>query len=133
MADVAPENQPRVEALPGTPPGWYPDPASGRHRWWDGQKWTENFHTPPVVVLARNGAATASLVLGIIGFFFMDVPFFVGWFLGGTPDLLAVIFGVIGLNNASARLGVGRGAAIVGLVLGSLSILSAFVGAGSIW
>jgi TctA family transporter len=28
------------------PAGWYPDPAGGAMRWWDGNRWTES-QTPP--------------------------------------------------------------------------------------
>jgi hypothetical protein len=29
------------------PPGWYPEPASGTLRWWDGTHWTDCRHAPP--------------------------------------------------------------------------------------
>lgn len=116
-----------------TPPGWYADPASGRQRWWDGTKWTENFGVGTAIVVAKNGAATAALVLGICGIVLMAIPFFIGWFLGGIPDILAIILGIVGLNNAGAKLGIGKGAAVTGIVLGGVSILTVFIGAGSIW
>jgi hypothetical protein len=124
---------PPTSPSPTTAPGWYSDPASGRQRWWDGARWTENFGAHTTVVVARNGAATASLILGIIGIVLMAIPFFIGWFVGGIPDLIAVILGIVGLNNAGARLGIGKGAAITGIVLGGVSILSVFLGAGSLW
>ncbi|HEX4442551.1 MAG TPA: hypothetical protein VHZ81_03175 [Galbitalea sp.] len=92
--------------------------------------------TPVYLVAAPsqgNGAATASLVLGIVGFVLMAVPFFIGWFLGGIPDIIAVTLGIVGLNNDAARRGAGKPLAVVGIVLGGVSLLSAFVGAGSIW
>jgi hypothetical protein len=131
MTDAASDQPPPVS--PSTPPGWYADPASGRQRYWDGTKWTENFAGPTTVVVARNGAATASLVLGICGFVLMGIPLFIGWFLGGIPDLLAIILGIVGLVNPAAKHGLGRGTAITGLVLGGVSILTVFVGAGSVW
>jgi hypothetical protein len=118
-------------ASPSVVPGWYPDAGSGRTRWWDGTKWTENYHQASVV--ATNGFATASLVLGIIGFVLMGIPLFIGWFLGGIPDVLAVIFGILGISQSNRLGGVGKTSAIVGLVLGGVSLLSVFVGAGSIW
>ncbi|MUM20783.1 DUF4190 domain-containing protein [Mycobacterium sp. CBMA271] len=61
-----------------------------------------------------NGFAIAALVLGII-------PICVG--------ILAIIFGVIGLNQTKQRGQKGRGMAIAGIVLGSLWIAAAVVGA----
>ncbi len=29
------------------PPGWYPEPATGSLRWWDGTMWTDARHAPP--------------------------------------------------------------------------------------
>jgi hypothetical protein len=29
------------------PAGWYPDPAGGAMRWWDGNRWTESQTPPP--------------------------------------------------------------------------------------
>jgi len=63
------------------------------------------------VVAVKNRYATASLILAICGFFLMGIPFFVGWVLGGIPDILAVIFGVVALNRPVPFNLVGRGAA----------------------
>jgi hypothetical protein len=87
----------------------------------------------PTTRVGTNYAAVSALVLGIVGFVLMAVPFFIGWFIGGIPDILAVIFGIIGLNNAGARRSVGKPLAIVGLVAGGVSLLSVLVGAGSVW
>ena len=90
----------------------------------------------PVYVVAKpvsNGVAIASLVLGVTGFVLMAIPFFIGLFLGGIPDLIAVILGIVGLTNPAAKLGIGRAPAIVGIVLGSISLLSVFLGAGWLW
>ncbi|MDQ1569849.1 MAG: hypothetical protein QOF79_523 [Actinomycetota bacterium] len=125
--------QPAPVPAPTTPAGWYSDPASGRMRWWDGYRWTENFQTPVVATAtASNGFATASLILGIAGFVLFAIPF-VGWLIGGIPDLLAVVFGIVGLNNDAARRGNGKPLAIVGLVLGGVSLLSVFIGGGWLW
>jgi len=80
-----------------------------------------------------NGYATASLALAIVGFFLMGIPLFIGWFLGGIPDILAVIFGIVALNRAAPRNRIGRGAAIAGIIIAGISLLSVFIGAGSIW
>jgi DNA-directed RNA polymerase subunit RPC12/RpoP len=65
---------------------------------------------------ASNGFATASLVLGIVG-----LPTFCLF----VPSLLAVIFGIIGLqqtSGGSAESG-GRGLAIGGLVCGGIGLM----------
>ena len=63
-----------------------------------------------------NGWCVASLVLGIIG-----IP------TGCTivPPLLAVIFGIIGLNQVgkSGTEGTGKGMAIAGLICGGVGLL----------
>lgn len=86
-----------------------------------------------VAVPAKNGAATAALILGIIGFVLTPIPLFIGLFLGGIPALLGVIFGIVGIVRSNTLAGVGKVAAIVGLVLGGLAVLSIFLGAGTIW
>lgn len=123
-------------SIPPPPaPGWYPDGAGGQH-YWDGARWTGHQAPAPAVVVATpptNGLAVAALVLGIVGFLLMPIPLFVGWILGGVPDILAVIFGIVGIVKAGERRNTGLALAIVGLCLGSVSLLSVFIGAGSVW
>lgn len=136
MTDATPAGPPPADptpATPGIPAGWYFDQSSGRQRWWDGSRWTENFAVAGTPAGPSNSAATASFVLGLIGFFLTPIPFFIGLFLGGIPALLAVIFGIVGISRARPLGGRGLAFAIVGLVLGSLAVLSIFVGAGTIW
>lgn len=48
---------------PGSAADWYPDPhapASGRLRYWDGQKWTDNYHTPTQSAMTVQAAAAAA-------------------------------------------------------------------------
>ena len=121
--------------LPSVPPtfvpaGWHINPATGQQQWWDGSAWAA---PQQPVVNVRNSAATAALVLGIVGFVLMGIPLFIGWVFGGIPDILAVIFGIIGISRSGQLGGVGKGPAITGLVLASVSLLSVFIGAGSIW
>jgi len=120
---------------PPPAPGWYPDGTGGQH-YWDGTRWTGHHAPAPTLVVARqpaNGFAVAALVLGIVGFVLMPIPLFVGWFLGGIPDILAVIFGIVGIVRARELRNAGLPLAIVGLCLGGVSLLSVFVGAGSVW
>ena len=84
------------------------------------------------VVVVKNGMATAALVLGIVGIVLTFIPLFIGYFLGGLPDILAVIFGIVGIVK-SGPTGVGRGAAVTGLVLGGAAIILMFFGAGLIF
>ena len=52
QAPPAPTDEPPPPAQreqPAPPPsyppaGWYQDAASGQLRWWDGERWTENYH-----------------------------------------------------------------------------------------
>ncbi|WP_314475146.1 DUF2510 domain-containing protein [uncultured Microbacterium sp.] len=123
-----------------TPAGWYAEPGTGHLRWWDGMAWGP-YQTPapaqPVVhVTARpigNGMAVAALVLGIWGFMTTWIPFFIGLALGGIPDILAIVFGILGIARARQIGGKGIPLAVVGLVLGSLAFISIFFGAGTIW
>lgn len=58
----------------GAPAGWYDD-GSGRHRWWDGQNWTEHLRdlpqqpAPPEPAPVKSGPATESEpgILGRLG------------------------------------------------------------------
>lgn len=88
---------------------------------------------PVPVTVQKNGFATAALVLGIVGFVVTGIPLFIGLFLGGPMDILAIVFGILGIRKAAALNGVGKGAAITGLVLGSIAFISIFFGAGTLW
>lgn len=119
----------------GPPPGWYPDPGQvNTQRYWDGRAWTGH-HAPlaPAAPAVGNAAATASLVLGILGLLLTPIPLFIGLLLGGPLDVLAVVFGVVGLVKGGARRGAGVTRAVVGLVLGALMLAAITVGAGTIW
>ena len=121
---------------PSVPAGWYPH--EGGQRYWDGTTWTEHrapAAQPAVVVMQQrpsNGLAVGSLITGIAGFVLMAIPFFIGLFIGGTLDIVAVILGICGIIRAN-RTRVGMPLAVVGLVLGGVSLLSVFVGAGTLW
>ena len=121
-----------------TPAGWYPDPEhAGHQRYWSGTEWTDHRSTVNTVIVqptgAVNGAATAALVLGIIGFVLTPIPLFIGLFVGGIPDILAIVFGIVGLVKAPKVANRGFAPALVGLILGGLGFLSIFIGAGTVW
>jgi hypothetical protein len=133
MTNPSPYQQPTADA------GWHLEQSTGRYRWWDGQNWgvyQDQMPAAPVAVMTAsttNGFAVAALILGIWGFCTTWIPFFIGFFLGGLPDLLAVIFGIIGITRANRSGGSGLTMAVFGLVLGGLALISIFFGAGTIW
>lgn len=147
MTDHPNPYQPAVAA------GWHLEPGTNRYRWWDGTNWgvyhdqmPAGYVAPvvPAVVAGiggvgtgtgtgTNGYAVAALVLGIWGFLTTWIPLFIGLFLGGIPDILAIVFGILGIVRANARGGRGLAMSIVGLVFGGLAFFSMFLGAGTIW
>ncbi|TYB91843.1 DUF4190 domain-containing protein [Micromonospora sp. WP24] len=72
-------------------------------------------HSPAPRVVVQvppaSGAATASMVFGILGVLG-------GWCLFGLPCILAVILGHLGLHETRKGTKSGRGMAVAGLVLG---------------
>jgi hypothetical protein len=61
---------------------------------------------------------TAGLVLGIIGLVFCWVSW-VGWVL----NILAIIFGGVGISRANQGHATNRGSAVAGLVLGLIGLI----------
>ena len=123
-------------AAPSTPAGWYADPEhAGHQRYWDGSAWTEHRSTvtAPAAAAPGNPAAIAALILGIAGFVLTPIPFFLGLFLGGIPDILAIVFGIVGLVKAPKVARRGFAPALVGLILGGIGFLGIFVGSGTVW
>ena len=75
----------------------------------------------PMALAQENGMAVTSFVCGLLGL----VPLWIGFVL----CILAVIFGVLGLQRANGvAMGKGRGLAIAGIVLGLLFVLPASCG-----
>ncbi len=73
---------------------------------------------PMIVEKKKNGMATASLILGIIGI--ITGLFFIGSLFG----LLAIIFGIIALVKASKTPEIGgKGKAIAGIIMGAIVII----------
>jgi hypothetical protein len=77
------------------------------------------------IIPYRNGMALASYYCGV----FSLIPC-----LWGTVSLLAIIFGILGLNKAKAnpQLG-GKGHSITGIVLGSITIALLLAGIVSLY
>jgi len=80
-----------------------------------------------VVKAPSNGTAVAALVLGIVALvtgIWIPVPVLglFMMFLAFVPSVLAVIFGHVGLRNATGVGGVGRPAALTGLILGYVTL-----------
>jgi hypothetical protein len=114
-----------------TTPGWYTDPGTGFVRWWNGHAF--GVYQQTQMAPAQNRRSTAALVLGICGLVLMQIPLFIGWFAGGIPALLAIAFGILGISRARQLGGNGLKTAMIGLILGTLSIVTALLGAGRIW
>jgi hypothetical protein len=102
-----PETQREVVGVPPMPSGAPPLPPSAS------SQFVPSLRTAP----ASNGAATAGMVLGILGVVLFWLPV-----IGFIMAILAVVFGGFGLSRANLG-GVGRGQAIAALVLGVLGII----------
>lgn len=74
------------------------------------------------VMLPNSGAATAGMVLGILGLVGFWIPF--GDIL---LSALAVLFSVIGLTQTSHNAMAGRGRAIAGLICGVIGLIPAIL------
>jgi Protein of unknown function (DUF2510) len=126
----------------GVRPGWYADPLRRFElRWYNGTAWTadvsrggERFVDPlgvtvppeaPTVAASGGGAATASMVLGIVAIALAWVPFVV--VLGILAAVLALVFGWVGFRRAGSG-GSGRSRAVVGLVTGASALLVSVIG-----
>ncbi|MFE2600626.1 DUF4190 domain-containing protein [Streptomyces sp. NPDC059396] len=76
---------------------------------------------------ARNGLGVASLVLGIIGALSGVIPFL--FWLAGVLGLIGLILGLAGRGRARRGEATNKGVATSGVVLGSLALVLAVVGA----
>jgi hypothetical protein len=76
--------------------------------------------SPETPVSARNGLATASLVIGIL---VVPAHILLGLNWSGLLAIIAWITGVVSLLQISRRGGGGKGAAIAGLALGALPFI----------
>jgi len=76
--------------------------------------WTQPGYAAPMAAPPNSGLAIASLICGLI--FFIPV-------LSVLPGILAVVFGIIAINQTRGGRAGGRGLAIAGLILGTLTVL----------
>lgn len=130
------------------PADWYPDPF-GRYeyRFHNGAAWTADVsangiryvdplgaapspagrplpgHVPPGRAPKRDGVATASLVLGIVGLTISWIPIL--FVAGAVCAALALIFGTIAIRRRKAE---NRSFALTGLLTGGAGVLMVGVG-----
>ncbi|MTD13010.1 DUF4190 domain-containing protein [Nakamurella sp. YIM 132087] len=123
-----PPGQPTY-AAPGAYPG-YGAPGHGYPGQHPGQYPGGYPMQPPPPGQRRNGMGTAALVLGIIG-----IVFDLGAFgmrngsgggailIAGVLQILAIVFGAVGIGRARRGEATNRGAAVAGLVLGIVGLV----------
>ena len=68
------------------------------------------------------GLATAAMVLGIVGLVFSVAG--CTWFLGIPLDVLAIVFGAVGISKVNSGEGGGEGMAKAGLICGIIGIVA---------
>jgi len=103
------------------PAGWYDD-GSGRQRWWDGARWTDDF-APAAAVASRRAAAPVlgfvGLALAVVGTILACIPAVFG--VGVVVLLAGFVVSLVGLF----RKGAAKWPSIVGMVL---SVVGGIVG-----
>lgn len=116
--------------------GWYPDPI-GRFelRFYNGVQWTADVasggarYVDPLGLAVRgnvtNPLATAAMILGIVAVTTAWMPFLV--VVGLAAAAIAVGLGIAGVRRSAAS-GVGRGAALAGLVMGATAAIVSIIG-----
>jgi Protein of unknown function (DUF2510) len=131
---------------PGAAAGWYADPM-GRyeHRYYNGKEWTADVSgggrrfvdplgiTPTPIgptggtaaTGSRNGAATASMVLGIVALSIAWIPFL--FVLGVIAAILALVFATVGWRRAGSS-GSGRSFSVVGFATAGSALVAAVLG-----
>ncbi len=79
----------------------------------------------------KNRAATAALIVAIVGFVVTKFPT-LGALAGSPEDIAAVVLGIIG-SVAAFRNGTGKGKAIAALVVAVATIAGIPFGEGTLW
>jgi hypothetical protein len=128
--------------------GWFPDPT-GRFefRYHNGVQWTADVSvggrrfvdqsgapawttgwTPPDATarLPGKGMAVSSFIIGLVSLVIAWLPFIFA--LAAVGAILGVVFGILGLRNATRHDGYGRGYATAGVALSVAAALMCIVG-----
>jgi hypothetical protein len=153
MTELARVPPPPPDSDLGQPlPGWYPNPADlTLEQWWTGVGWAEDTRPAPQPArapsanrAARTGSTLGYIAVGLILLIFTLTittwPLLLGDFMvvgvfavGAITFIIGVtatIVSGVGLGRASER--GGRGAAVEGLVLGLIAVLTSVVPGGFI-
>lgn len=102
---------------PGTPPPYgAPPPYGGQHPY-GAPPYYGYTHTQP-----GNGKAITALVMGIVSILLFWTSIF-----DIVPVILAIVFGIIALNESKGRGGNARGMAVAGIVCGAIGAILAIV------
>ncbi len=79
-----------------------------------------------------SGLSVAALVVGVLSIIFALVPL-VGWMIGGTLGILAIVFGIIGAT-LDRKIDLSDKMPFAGILLGILALVGIVaLGAGTIW
>jgi hypothetical protein len=106
-----PDTPPQSAAFPPQP--GYPPPQGAPYGYYQQQ--------PSAVAQPGNGLGVAGGVCGIVAVVLCWIPFVD--YLSVVLGALAIIFGALGIRNANARGGGGKGMAITGLVTGIVALV----------
>jgi fatty acid desaturase len=107
---------PEPPAPDKAPAGWYTDPLGiGKHRYWDGESWTEQTVRPNPMTNARSGA---EIVIGISGIALAVSPFLVWAHI--------ILFGDYNLFQLLNAEGASRALAWILLIGGVIAAVFAF-------
>ena len=112
-----------MSETPQAPAGWYPDPTTGVHRYWDGQQWSEIPMPPPVAPVASADRNTLSIIAFVMaGIALLFVPPLFG--------IAGIVLSSIGISKgerlAKLALGLSVAGLILGLVIGYLTVRAVY-------
>lgn len=83
----------------------------------------------PMGVQPSNGMGVAGLVLGVVSISFFGLGFVIPFLMcfSTIPGILGIVFGGIGLSQASQGLATNKGAAVTGLVTGIIGMIGPWI------